>query len=252
MTSPPLVVAISAGRYDRSRKQVAARIERAMRLGADLIVSTEVMRDQRDAFRDYEGWSVTLVGEYAFLSRDKVLRRKTTKARLVFLSLARFMRGTMRTRADSGRVRYRHAEGWMLELDLLHLPAHLDAGSRYSRDAADRERVAAHKEALRSSGKRARRGIRRRPKRARIWTGDLNVNLFKAAWRDHVDGELQPLEPVWTEDRLPGLGDLGSPRNDRLVVGAWTHGLVVRKARILTGDQGSDHRMMVLEVARKP
>lgn len=243
-------VAVSAGRYDRSRKAVAGRIERAMRLGSDLILSTEVMRDQRDAFRGHQGWSVAFVGEYALLSRDVVFKRKTGPAKLAYLSVVHFMRGIMRTPADSGRIRYKHVDGWSFDVDVFHLPAHLDKGTRYSNEPEDHSRVRAHQQALERSGTRARRGVRRHPKRARLWTGDLNVNLFKAAWRDFVDGELHPLSPVWTGDRLPGLGDLGHPRNDRLVVGAWTHGLQVVGARILSADGGSDHRMMVLELRR--
>lgn len=236
--------AVGAGRFDAKPNRVVARLHRAAE-SQSVYMATEVMPDQWRAIKANlpEGWKAVHLNEYLIAWDDRVLRAMGLRGRWLEISGRRFNRGRIRIHAKVGSLRLADRGGTdQTYCDVAHLPAHLQAGNGYTKVRDRRDEVTAHQQALRALGKRARRRKRNHPDRRQVLGADVNVDLFRPAWRNLLEHELG-LTGVWRDDLLPPRGDMG----DRLITGVWTYrcgttfGTVTPTPK---GEEGLDHRMV--------
>lgn len=243
-------VSVGAGRFDAKNEAVTARCERAMRI-TDAYLSTEVMHNQRKAFRS-PGCKRIFISEYGMLYNPEIWK-PFGKTRLNWLTriAVTFSRGHIRIRARQMTVRLRHLPtGKRGYFDIAHLPAHIQDRDDFTNEDDHLDEVVAHIRATNSAGKRVDLRRIKHPDRFQVWSGDVNLDQFREQWRKYMSSNLH-LNPVWRSGGLPAIGDMA----DRLITGAWTYGVDETVGTILRNpddELGLDHRLMIFSGRLRP
>lgn len=248
------VVAVGAGRFDAETDAVVARLHRAAKTHP-VYMATEITGKQWRAIKANlpAGWWAVRQNEFVIAWDHRVLVPRGIGAKWAWLSRGLFNRGRIRIRAKVGQIRLaeravRKDEGCYYSV--VHLPAHIQRGDHYTTDPAMQDEVKAHKQALKTLGRRAARRQERHPERKQCVTGDVNVDLFSAVWRARLRAEIG-LTAAIRSGTLPARGDMGH----RLITGAWTYGFggAIERPTPTTfvtvpltpaDEKGLDHRMV--------